>query len=45
MSFPDSFIFTGSVEAMFNQIGEAVPPIISKQIAKIIRSKLEKNSL
>ncbi|MCK4612888.1 MAG: DNA cytosine methyltransferase, partial [Candidatus Heimdallarchaeota archaeon] len=43
MSFPDSFIFTGSVEAMFNQIGESVPPIISKQIAKIIRSKLEKN--
>ena len=42
MSFPDDFIFTGSVESMFNQIGEAVPPVISRQIAQTIRSKIEK---
>ncbi len=42
MGFPDDFVFTGSVEGMFNQIGEAVPPVISKQIAKVIKTKLEK---
>ena len=41
MSFPDDSVFTGTVEAMFNQIGEAVPPIISRQIAKLIKNKLE----
>jgi DNA (cytosine-5)-methyltransferase 1 len=41
MSFPDDFIFTGSVEEMFNQIGEAVPPVISRQIARVIKNKIE----
>ena len=41
MSFPDTFIFSGSIEEMFNQIGESVPPIISQQIAVIIKNKLQ----
>ena len=40
LSFPDSFHFTGSIEEMFNQIGESVPPIISTGIAQIIKSRL-----
>ncbi|MBY8999507.1 MAG: DNA cytosine methyltransferase [Candidatus Heimdallarchaeota archaeon] len=40
MSFPDSFIFTGKVDSAFNQVGEAVPPIISKHIASIVRKLL-----
>ena len=40
MSFPDDFVFTGTVEEMFNQIGEAVPPVISRQIAKLIKNKI-----
>ena len=42
LSFPDNYVFTGSVEDMFNQIGEAVPPVISKQIAEIILNRLRK---
>ncbi|MHA1417535.1 MAG: DNA cytosine methyltransferase [Candidatus Heimdallarchaeaceae archaeon] len=37
MSFPDSFVFTGKVDSAFNQVGEAVPPIISRQIAKAVK--------
>jgi DNA (cytosine-5)-methyltransferase 1 len=40
MSFPDSFVFTGNVDSAFNQVGEAVPPIISQQIAKLLKQKL-----
>lgn len=38
MSFPDSFFFVGNIDSTFNQVGEAVPPIISKQIARIIQN-------
>jgi DNA (cytosine-5)-methyltransferase 1 len=33
MSFPDDFIFFGGREAQFDQVGEAVPPILAKSIA------------
>ena len=33
-SFPDSFEFVGSIGAINNQIGNAVPPLLSYQIAK-----------
>lgn len=35
-SFPDSFIFDGSLDACFKQIGEAVPPLLSLAIATSI---------
>ncbi len=41
LSFPDDFHFSGSVEEMFNQIGESVPPVISRKIAEIIRNKIQ----
>jgi len=33
MSFPDHFIFFGGREIQFDQVGEAVPPILAKAIA------------
>ncbi len=41
-SFPDSFIFSGSMKKAMWQIGNAVPPIMFKNIALAISSKLEK---
>ena len=39
-SFPDGFIFTGSMNAAFRQIGNAVPPLMAFSLAKQIRKLL-----
>lgn len=41
-SFPDSFIFQCSMGDAYRQIGNAVPPLLSKAIANSIRISLEK---
>lgn len=41
-TFPDDFIFTGSLNSMYKQVGNAVPPVLSEQIAKIILTWLDK---
>jgi DNA (cytosine-5)-methyltransferase 1 len=41
-SFPDDFYFEGSRTAAFTQIGNAVPPLLSKSIAESIKKMLEK---
>jgi DNA (cytosine-5)-methyltransferase 1 len=33
MSYPDSFVFTGFSDSQYNQVGESVPPLVSKLIA------------
>ncbi len=38
-SFPDSFEFIGSIGAVNNQIGNAVPPLLAYQIAKTLPFK------
>jgi DNA (cytosine-5)-methyltransferase 1 len=40
-SFPDDFYFEGSRTSAFTQIGNAVPPLMAKSIAKAIYSQLE----
>lgn len=36
-SFPDNFIFYGNKKEIMTQIGDAVPPMLSRVIAKIIK--------
>lgn len=33
-TFPDSFVFCGSKDKQYQQVGNAVPPIMAKSIAK-----------
>ncbi len=39
-SFPDGFVFKGSMNPAFKQIGNAVPPLFAYAIARSIRSSL-----
>lgn len=41
-TFPDDFIFTGTLNSMYRQIGNAVPPMLAKVLADFIKSKLDK---
>ncbi|WP_017980925.1 DNA cytosine methyltransferase [Methanocaldococcus villosus] len=40
MSYPDDFVFFGGREVQYNQIGESVPPVLSRAIAKYIKERL-----
>ncbi|MFX1578273.1 MAG: DNA cytosine methyltransferase [Promethearchaeota archaeon] len=40
MSYPDSFVFTGFSDSQYNQVGESVPPIVSKLIAQEVCTTL-----
>lgn len=40
-TFPDSFIFCGSKDKQYQQVGNAVPPIMAKAIAEKLADQLE----
>ncbi|GET38225.1 DNA cytosine methyltransferase [Microseira wollei] len=40
-SFPDWFEFQGSENSQFNQIGNAVPPLLAKALARSVRAYLD----
>jgi DNA (cytosine-5)-methyltransferase 1 len=39
-SFPDGFVFRGTMNPAFRQIGNAVPPLMAKAIAEAMRASL-----
>ena len=41
-TFPDSFVFTGTKDRQYQQVGNAVPPIMAKAVAKKLASQLKK---
>ena len=41
-TFPDSFVFCGSKDKQYQQVGNAVPPIMAKSIAKKLANLLTK---
>lgn len=41
-SFPDDFIFPCSKTQQYKQIGNAVPPLLAKHIARVLKKYLEK---
>lgn len=44
-SFPDSFIFQGAMGESFTQIGNAVPPLMSKAIAQAIKASIQGDTI
>lgn len=42
-SFPDDFVFYGTKGAQMKQVGNAVPPLLSKQIAIVIKNDIQNN--
>lgn len=42
-TFPDDFVFCGSKDKQYQQVGNAVPPIMAKSIAKKLAQTLTKN--
>lgn len=44
-SFPDSFRFSGAMNAAFRQIGNAVPPLLAEAVAKRLKQDLLQESV
>ncbi len=40
-TFPDSFVFTGTKDKQYQQVGNAVPPVLAKAIAETLAKQLE----
>ena len=44
-SFPDSFVFVGTKDSQYQQVGNAVPPMLARAIALQIAKILETNTI
>lgn len=42
-TFPDEFIFEGSLNSIYRQIGNAVPPLLAKLIATEVKKSIEES--
>ena len=42
-TFPDSFVFFGSKDKQYQQVGNAVPPIMAEAIAEKLAQTLNKH--
>ena len=42
-TFPDSFVFYGTKDKQYQQVGNAVPPIMAKAIAKKLAAQLKRS--
>jgi len=40
-SFPDGFVFSGTMNPAFRQIGNAVPPLLARQVARSVLAMLK----
>lgn len=40
-SFPDSFVFVGTKDSQYQQVGNAVPPLMARAIAKKLAQLLD----
>ncbi|KAK0229064.1 hypothetical protein EDD85DRAFT_851366 [Armillaria nabsnona] len=44
LSFPDSWDFSGSLKDQYNQVANALPPLLAKAIAEEIRTVIVKSN-
>ena len=40
-TFPDSFVFAGTKDEQYQQVGNAVPPILARAIASKLKEMLD----